>query len=219
VIFCIAQFLPLKSLLKLEQTCKRISRICNSPMLYSHYLEKCMIKKEEPNSACKKDLIDFMNGKMPLYSPDKLCNNRLLHVFVAKIIGIDNFMDLPILDLGNRRGSTDYIDFVTNEDMNAPLMKGIDCFTRPFIAIRYINRERNTFSTVVIFHRYTDEGSLAIGCCYPGSCFPHSRIRNSDMLYLERLLLHKPCGAHNPIDSEIEEIKFLPDGRSIVEIC
>lgn len=222
VIFSIALWLSIKALLRFEQTCNRILQVCKRPLLYDPYLKKLMIKQE--GNSSKKDILNFMAGKMPLRSEDGLINYRTLHVFVAKIIGIDAFMDLPILNLGTKMGHTGYLDFVKNDDLSAPVMKGIDCYSRPFIAFRYINRKINKTQTLVIFHRYTDGEALAIGSAYYMSCFTHSRMRQRDLAFFERLLLHKPCGGHKEMtvysdssDNE-EEIKTMPNGQSIIEI-
>ena len=225
VIFSICQWLPLTLLFRFERTCKKYQKICNDPQLYDRYLTQLMVKKKTPSPSCKQDVIDFMNGKALLHSEDGYFNDRFLHIMVAKIIGIDAFMNLPILDLGPKSGHTSYIDFVRNKDMLAPVMKGIDCFSRPFIAIRYINRQHNVTQTMVIFHRYTEGYTLVMGTCYPKICFRQNCMGKRDLNYFERLLLHKPCGNHkerinysaNDSDTE-EEIKTLPDGQSIVEL-
>jgi hypothetical protein len=49
-----------------------------------------------------------------------------------------NFIDklnVPILDLKGKMGSTDYIDFLTEKDICSPLMKGIDCYNRKFLVL------------------------------------------------------------------------------------
>jgi hypothetical protein len=66
---------------------------------------------------------------------------------------------IPILDLGNKSGITNYIDFVTVEDVNAPIMKGIDVYKRPFLTLRIQDRLENTVSVHTIFRRYTDASS------------------------------------------------------------
>lgn len=80
---------------------------------------------------------------------------------------------LPTLDLGNRQGSTDYIDFVDVSEMKAPVMKFIDKFNRrglllclrgsgmgrPYYShddtLRKVWEEPKYF-TLALFQRYTD---------------------------------------------------------------
>jgi hypothetical protein len=55
---------------------------------------------------------------------------------IAALGGSAAFEALPILDLGQRSGHSGYLDFLTAEDLSAPVMKGIDCSGRPFVALR-----------------------------------------------------------------------------------
>lgn len=54
--------------------------------------------------------------------------------------GEEVFNALPVLDLVEGEGTTGYIDFVTPEQMEAPIMKGVDCHGRPFVSFRYVIR-------------------------------------------------------------------------------
>jgi hypothetical protein len=42
---------------------------------------------------------------------------------------------IPTYDIQDRVGNTHYIDFITPEEMPHNVVKGIDFFRRPFIAI------------------------------------------------------------------------------------
>ena len=44
----------------------------------------------------------------------------------------------PILDVGNRQGMTDYIDFIHESEVTSPVMRGIDRFKRPFIVMKVV---------------------------------------------------------------------------------
>lgn len=72
--------------------------------------------------------------------------------------GQEAYDALPVLDLGNRRGGTDYIDFLRGDDLTAPIMKGVDCFRRPFVSFRYAYAEDDYKTQYVetFFQRYTD---------------------------------------------------------------
>lgn len=48
--------------------------------------------------------------------------------------GEEAFNQLPILDIGDRVGEDENIDFLTVEDLSAPVMRGTDRFGRPFVA-------------------------------------------------------------------------------------
>ena len=60
--------------------------------------------------------------------------------------------DIPKLDIYDREGATGYIDFLTFEEVNEPIMWGVDKFNRIFIVIKmiefktHIKRNSNIFS-------------------------------------------------------------------------
>jgi hypothetical protein len=112
--------------------------------------------------------------------------------------------EIPVLDIGDREGSTGYIDFITPEDMKADLMQGIDQNGRTFLAVKMqykqiqpipINTEDEEFTrnrvektnvVVTIFERYLDRPAvLASGTAYYPNYFSFdSRIRSDAHLEL-----------------------------------
>jgi hypothetical protein len=77
---------------------------------------------------------------------------------VADIFGGEAaYEKLPILDIDNKQGATEYIDFIKKEDMAHPIMRGLDVLGRRFFALR---TESNC---VVFFERYSDS-STWLGC-------------------------------------------------------
>ena len=70
-------------------------------------------------------------------------------------------LECPNLDLGEREGWTQYIDFITWDEVIAPVMKGIDCTGRKFIVIKFIVNQTRIMQT--FFQRYTG-GSGWMGC-------------------------------------------------------
>ena len=81
-------------------------------------------------------------------------------------LGVENFVNLPILDLCGRMGSTDYIDFLAPGDLRAPIMKGIDKYKRPFISMKMKDKEQKYDFVITIFQRYSkyDERWCNVGC-------------------------------------------------------
>ena len=70
----------------------------------------------------------------------------------------------PVLDIGNRRGSTDYIDFITMDDVSTnSIMHGIDRFKRKFIVIKLIVEDEKIILQT-IFQRYSDNKYEWRGC-------------------------------------------------------
>ena len=88
------------------------------------------------------------------------------------ITKITNY-DCPILDVGERRGHTDYIDFIRENEIDKgwSVVKGFDMGFRFFIVIRsefvYSDgRKERTFST--FFQRYNDSKTLWHCCGHDG---------------------------------------------------
>jgi hypothetical protein len=86
---------------------------------------------------------------------------------------IDNFisfiheMNIPVLDIGNTIGFTEYIDFINYDTISYPIMKGIDCYNRPFFVIRgtILFKDGSVCPTLeTFFQRYTYNKYLWHGC-------------------------------------------------------
>ena len=73
--------------------------------------------------------------------------------YLKKLFG-EKLFDLPIMDVGDKNGSTDYIDYIKPTDLSYPIMIGYDKFNRFFIALRYIQNEN--IRVVSFFQRYSD---------------------------------------------------------------
>ena len=110
----------------------------------------------------------------------------------------------PIFDIGNRAGSTDYIDFLSQEEVPKNIMKGVDLYNRPFVTIKIggINLDNNKFfrSGQVFFQRYTDRPHIA------GACF-----RSSQRSHGESFI--DTCGGTMPHQYQL--INDLVDGKVI----
>lgn len=168
--------------------------------------------------------IQTLNHSIPAKEQVKIYStidrrNNSLHAFVARIIGPIAFSRLPVLYLSST--NDDYI-YVRSDEMTAPLMKGVDPSNRPFIALRYVNREDRDPSkqkAVVVFHRYANAETLVNTSCY--ECFTFPPMSKVYMEYMSRLIKHEPCGILSSIDffaSENDPIRTLKDGQSIVEL-
>jgi hypothetical protein len=75
------------------------------------------------------------------------------------VLELDKF---PKLDIGNRMGTTDYIDFLKMEEITHPIMTGLDIFKRYFIVMKLLVDGRIVLQT--IFQRYSDNLSDWRGC-------------------------------------------------------
>lgn len=76
---------------------------------------------------------------------------------IRENIGVQDFANLPILDLKGRVGETGYIDFLEPADLSAPVMKGLDRVNRPFIAIKMENKSNAKVFVMVLFQRYIED--------------------------------------------------------------
>lgn len=70
-----------------------------------------------------------------------------------------NIEELPILDVGTRCGHTDYIDYITPQDMSHSIMRGTDMFRRPFISFRVSITEQMDFKPNEL-SQYNEDFSL-----------------------------------------------------------
>jgi len=69
---------------------------------------------------------------------------------------------MPTLDIGNRVGNSDYIDFIKKSELIHPAMAGVDKFKRPFFVLSaIIDNEDPSHEHIelsqVFFQRYTDD--------------------------------------------------------------
>ena len=70
-------------------------------------------------------------------------------------------IDVPYLNIGSRVGYTDYIDFLTWNEVTSPVMKGTDVYGRHFIVLKMIINEKKIMQT--FFKRYS-RGTCWMGC-------------------------------------------------------
>lgn len=87
-----------------------------------------------------------------------------------KLLGPNYEMEYPRLDIGNRRGWTDYIDFIRQNEVTEPIMWGIDIHGRPFAVIRFVGENKDgkdIHFMQTFFQRYTDS-NLWHGCGHGG---------------------------------------------------
>jgi hypothetical protein len=72
--------------------------------------------------------------------------------------------NLPVLDLGERVGDTQYIDFIKWDEVTSSAMTGIDILNRPFVVVKFkIDNETSPYMQT-FFQRYTNEPQLWMGC-------------------------------------------------------
>ena len=133
-------------------------------------------------------------------------------LFINALGSREKYYALPKLNLGDKNGTTGYIDFVTSKDMSHPIMQGYDSGGRKFVAIKVntVNTETGDKSPVVgtFFERYSDNPlnlnsnkEWAFGTCY-GLNVIHNDSRVRDYQY-------KNLGLR---------LKSLIDGKTLYDI-
>ena len=71
-------------------------------------------------------------------------------------------LDIPILNLGDKIGRTDYIDFIMQSDFDSSIVKGVDIYQRPFLVIKVVDNTHKVYMET-FFQRYTGNNSLWMG--------------------------------------------------------
>jgi hypothetical protein len=105
--------------------------------------------------------------------------------------------DCPILNIGDRKGGTGYIDFIKETELGQhAVMKGTDCIGRPFLAVKsaYVLMSGRTVpSFSIFFQRYIDEKQLWQCCGHDGSYLMHTEggMRYEQFVFLQCLLDEK----------------------------
>ena len=122
--------------------------------------------KKVPNEIIENILIEFLNDGSVCYfaHANKEMRNLLMKDISKRFIfscfplrllndiGFQKVYSLPVLNIKNRCGKTDYIDFITRADFptNVKCVRGRDIYRRSFISILHEN------GVLTLFQRYTD---------------------------------------------------------------
>ena len=121
-----------------------------------------------------------------------MSNHNIINDYMTNIME----RDYPILDIGETIGSTGYIDYISFNDLTAPIMKGYDKYERPFFVIRAIitKSDGSTLKTMeTFFQRYTECKNLWNGCGHDGPYFLSTigGININQINFIENLLENK----------------------------
>ena len=119
--------------------------------------------------------------------------------------------DCPILNIGDRKGNTGYIDFIQEKELGLnSVMKGNDCIQRPFIIIKaeLVLSNGDTIPTIsTFFQRYNDCKSLWQCCGHSGRLLMNTDGGMSEIQFefLNQLLNVK----EKVVDLDFDSIKKL----------
>ena len=121
--------------------------------------------------------------------------------------------ECPILNIGNRKGHTGYIDFIQEKELGLnSVMKGFDCIQRPFIIIKaeLVLSNGDTIPTIsTFFQRYNDCKSLWQCCGHSGRLLMNTDGGMSEIQFefLNQLLNVKE--KEKVVDLDFDSIKKL----------
>ena len=129
---------------------------------------------------------------------ENLKSCRVGNIMIEMIKG-----DYPILDIGDREGHTEYLDFINVNELKYPIMKGYDCNFRMFIIIKVIISGK--MYAQIFFRRYIDDDNFWMGCMVWGA-FPFITTLGGMQLYQAKLLQEILKGSI---------VRILPEHRPI----
>lgn len=111
------------------------------------------------------------------------------------------FNAYPELDLAGRRGSTDYIDFLSPHELTHSVMRGIDRFQRPFISLKLrANLAGGGFGppfVVTLFQRYTDRGLWTYGIAGGARTVFNDVINDTDRAAIRQIVITRDHPAYS----------------------
>lgn len=121
---------------------------------------------------------------------------------------IRNWNVYPLHDIGNRVGFTDYIDFISEQDVENDVMTGIDVYKRPFIVVKakLLDNNKNEYPVFeTFFQRYTDNDVLFMGCGHDGTKFMDTSggMTVHQKEFLNRLVQNKKIELNSDILTEL----------------
>lgn len=168
----LSRVLSLTELHHLELVSTKLNKIINNRQIWKALCDAHEINMSNDNIHPREEIKIFYE-----HIPGQSREN--LHRHIAQLIGPTNFLNLPVLNLGEKR--SDYIDYVMATDLTHPITKGVDIVRRPFISLRYLDISKNVQKAITVFHRYSDqERPWVNGTCYNSDCF-EDRLMTADL--------------------------------------
>ena len=123
--------------------------------------------------------------------------------------------ECAILNIGDRKGHTGYIDFIQEKELGEnSVMKGFDCIQRPFIIIKaelVLSNGDNIPTISTFFQRYNDCKSLWQCCGHDGRLLMNTDGGMSQIQFefLNQLLNENVKEKEKIVDLDFDSIKKL----------
>lgn len=164
---------------------------------YDNYIKLKMINKnfKEYNN----EILERKYNEIRNFIEENI-NIKIVNLFG----GINKFIDYPILKWNdNFLGGTGYIDSIKEEDVNYPIMYGIDCYGRVYITLKFIENERK--KVITFFQRYDDYKD----------CWTHGTMYFNDVVKFT-----SPFLSYNQFtnDITIDNINNLLNNKNFIEV-
>ena len=112
--------------------------------------------------------------------------------------------DIPVLDIGRRIGHTEYIDFLKWDEVEYPVMKGIDVYKRHFIVVKMIVNGNKIMETY--FQRQTNDVNFWMACGHATRGFLDTR--GSELIKGQIELLKKVINGENVLIEKKHNTKY-----------
>ncbi len=220
----LVKFLSVRDLPSLEAASKKSQEVFSNPDLWKVMSNRLEIRLD-PKSSTEQIKEEIRGTKEKIAEARE--NGKELYSFIANTLGgFHRLVKIPKLPYEARFSEAgEYIDRIVPEDLNAPIMRGIDVHGRPFIVFRYLVRWRAAHTrqyACTLFQRYTSSGwPLAMG----GNDMPSGsralfgshvdQDQDKHLEFIVRLIKREPCGTFSYRGEEEERTR---NGRSVVEL-
>jgi hypothetical protein len=103
---------------------------------------------------------------------------------------------IPVLEIGDRKGGTGYIDFLRWSEVTGPKMRGTDCYGRPFLVVKFAVLDRETETEVdrvymeTFFQRYSNSRTVwqGAGHATPQLIYTMGGMEHEQFAFVNRIL-------------------------------
>lgn len=96
------------------------------------------------------------------------------------------------LYIGDKVGTTEYIDFIRWDEVTESVMKGVDCFGRPFLVVKFLvngDTDKPLELMQTFFRRYSEYSSKWMGCGHATRLlFGVNRITEQQAKFIEKII-------------------------------
>lgn len=198
ILALIMRFLPLSDLYRHQQVCRKFLQAANYSIVWERKAKELEVPETyAPDLQVKARVRRFIKecSYIRYLYPHELCE---------ALGGAKNILSFPKLSLGNKRGISGLLDFVSPEMMiGAKIKRGIDDKGRPFVSLaaKILPRSSNepvTLAVVTLYKRYLGTSDIWVSGARNLSFIPRSsgdiRALNAKSYeFVAKLVRGEPC--------------------------